>query len=264
MSMKPTVAFFGATGGCALNTLVHALNAGYPCIAFVRTPAKLSKLLTEAPHSISQSTIDQYLTIVTGNVTDLASIKQVLVYAPALVISGVGGTPTIRPNLIRPFGLDQPTICEDTAKNIITALQEEGDNLAVKPHIVVLGSTGMPNTPNRDLPWAMYPLYKVMLHDPHADKEAMEKIVVTAAKQSPSVLAGYTVIRPSLLMDGEGKGLNKVRMGWDRHVLAPGPGGIGPAIGYGVRRADVGFWMFENLVKGDFREWNDRCVSLTY
>jgi hypothetical protein len=44
-AVKPTIAFFGATGGCANACLVHTLNAGYSVAALARTPTKLKTQL---------------------------------------------------------------------------------------------------------------------------------------------------------------------------------------------------------------------------
>jgi hypothetical protein len=33
LTTKPLIAFIGATGGCALNVLTLALQAGYPAVA---------------------------------------------------------------------------------------------------------------------------------------------------------------------------------------------------------------------------------------
>jgi hypothetical protein len=43
---KPTLAFFGATGGCALNTLALALKSGYKAVA-------RKKIFTPFPNPIN-------------------------------------------------------------------------------------------------------------------------------------------------------------------------------------------------------------------
>jgi hypothetical protein len=286
MSSKPTIAFFGATGGCALNALSLTLKNGYTAIACeysvdtaifqetqfwlllsdVRTPAKLTKLLTEAPHSISQKVLDSNLIIISGDINNVASIKTVFSHNPTVVISGVGGAPKMQASLLHPFILDQPTICADAAQNVVAALKElEAEKkLAVKPFLVVIGTTGMSHT--RDVPILFMPLYHVVLEAPHLDKGNMEKTVIGAAKETPSVLSGYALMRPSLLTDGKSMGLDKIRMGWERHLLDQEgkDAGPGPAIGYTICRADIGLWMYSNLINGDASEWNGRCVTLTH
>ena len=54
-------------------------------------------------------------------------------------------------------------------------------------------------------------------------------------------------------MDGEGVGVANVRAGRES----------APAIGYTVTRADVGEWIYKNVVKGEGKGWEDEMVSLT-
>jgi hypothetical protein len=223
-------------------------------------------LLTEAPHFISQKLLDANLTIISGNIDNVAGIKTVLEHNPSVIISGVGGAPKMQASLLHPFVLDQPTICADAAQNVVKALKElEAENkLTVKPFLVVIGTTGMSHS--RDVPILFMPLYHVVLEAPHLDKGNMEKIVIGAAKETPSVLAGYALMRPSLLTDGPSKGMDNIRMGWERHLLDQEgkDAGPGPAIGYIVSRADVGLWMYTKLINGNANEWNGRWVSLTH
>jgi hypothetical protein len=114
MSAAPqTIAFFDATGGCALAALRLALDAGTTCIALCRTPSKLAKLLipppaptsacptaTPPPPPSDEETLAvvaaRYpnLVIKTGNAHDAVAVSSCLVYSGALVdaiLSGVGG-----------------------------------------------------------------------------------------------------------------------------------------------------------------------------
>jgi hypothetical protein len=36
-----------------------------------------------------------------------------------------------------------------------------------------------------------------------------------------------------------------------------------PAVGYSIRRADVGRWIFENIIKNDAQGWEGEMVTLT-
>ena len=93
-------------------------------------------------------------------------------------------------------------------------------------------------------------------------------------------LVDAVIIRPTLLVDGESSGMDKVRVGWehlaDREEVTPVAAAAaaktnvpapGPAVGYSVRRADVGAWMFEELVLGSLsgreRVWAGRGVTLS-
>lgn len=68
-------------------------------------------------------------------------------------------------------------------------------------------------------------------------------------------MRGYVNVKPTLLMDGESVGLDKVRQGT----------AVKPAIGYTIWRRDVGAWMFHRLVeKAPQQEWINGAVNLSY
>ena len=110
----------------------------------------------------------------------------------------------------------------------------------------------------------MYPLYKIVLAAPHADKEASEAVIIKALEEPSPVFSGFAVVRPSLLLDGESQGLKAIRMGWEKNSSDLKDTGTGPVIGYTINRADVGIWIFENMVKEDPMQWNERYVTITY
>ncbi|KAF4467994.1 hypothetical protein FALBO_5135 [Fusarium albosuccineum] len=74
-SAKPTIACFGATGGCVAAALASALKEGHHCTALARTPGKLRNLLTTG-HSIPSATVDQYLAIYQGDMKDPAAARR--------------------------------------------------------------------------------------------------------------------------------------------------------------------------------------------
>jgi len=263
-STKPLIAFFGATGGCALNALVLTIKAGYPTIALARTPAKLTKLLTEK-HGISQSSLSSNLQIITGSATDITAVKSLLAYNPAFILSGLGAGAKFQWSLTAPATIDQPSLCGDSAHILLTALHElkQENKLTTKPFFAVISTTGISKT--RDVPWIFMPLYHVLLKVPHIDKRKMEDAGIEEALKGDSVLAGFTTVRASLLTSGTLKGTAAVRCGWERHETdTEGEAGPGPAIGYFISRADVGNWIFENLVDGQAAEWNRRLVTVTH
>lgn len=95
----------------------------------------------------------------------------------------------------------------------------------------------------------------------------MESVVAKATTESgdDSPISGFVITRPTLLTDGDAKGLNKVKVGWETHpeaVNAKEDKKSKPAIGYSIRRADVGTWIFEEVVKGK-GDWVNKCVSMT-
>jgi len=314
-SDKPTLAFFGATGGCALATLALAIQSNHTCTALMRNPSKLTSLLLST-HNVPQSTISTYLTIIPGDVKDLSAVKKALVVpnTPALddrentvghdertvgsfgldvwdvnsdidclcvgsssvntvdiIISGIGGTSgRLTWNPLRPITLTDPTICADATRTIVaalTALQQShkaaAKKLATKtPLMLVISTTGLHKTPKRDVPLLLFPLYRWLLAGPHEDKEVMEDTLFAAAANSGSdattPIRGAISVRPTLLTNGERVGRERLRVGVEG----------APALGYTVARADVGAWIFEEVVQGLGEEgrgrWVGERVTLTY
>ncbi|KAL2866888.1 uncharacterized protein BJX67DRAFT_354280 [Aspergillus lucknowensis] len=251
---KPTLAFFGATGGCTVACLGPALQDGYNCVALARTPKKLTDLLIS--RGIPQSTISTHLTIIEGSTTDVNAVTRTLfpenLPQPDMIISGVGGAPDFS-NPISPKFIGK-TVCQDTVRNILSALREatrtaekagEGKK---KPVLVCISSTGL--TKERDIPLAMVPLYNWGLKVPHADKRVMEGIVFEeiARPEGERVIRDYVLVRPSFLTNGASQP-GKVRI-----LKGKGEGqntavGIAcPFVGYTICRDDVGGFMY-GLVK---------------
>ncbi|KAI8598406.1 hypothetical protein EDD21DRAFT_382580 [Dissophora ornata] len=248
------IAFFGATGGCTNACLVHTLNAGLNATALARTPSKLTDMLLA--QGISQATIDSQLTVIKGDIADLAAIKSVLLSnkdsgaAIALqIISGIGGTPKMQWSLKTPVTIDNPEICATATKNIMQALREiyaEYPSTAqYKPSITVISTTGVSDV-REDVPFAFRFLYHVTLADPHKDKKEMEGLItenMAEPTESTRLFRGAIVVRPSLLTGDQrvkgGKGWQKLKVGQENK----------PAIGYTVHRADVGQWIFEQVIK---------------
>ncbi|BCS30419.1 uncharacterized protein APUU_80722S [Aspergillus puulaauensis] len=269
---KPTVAFFGATGGCTLACLVPALQAGYNCVALARTPKKLTDLLTT--RGIPPATLSAQLTLIEGSASDLNAITQTLFPAnlpPAsMIISGVGGAPDFSQPLSPKFV--GKTICQDTVRNILEVLREHKheheEKQKPKPVLVAISSTGL--TKERDIPLAMVPLYNWMLKIPHADKRVMEGLIFeeVARPEAEKVISDYVVIRPSFLTSGASQ-REKVRV-----LKGQGEGqntavGIScPFVGYTICREDVGGFMF-GLVEGldggkAGREYYSSVVSISH
>ncbi|KAI9365393.1 hypothetical protein DFJ73DRAFT_654380 [Zopfochytrium polystomum] len=286
-----TIAFFGATGGCTAATLAAALRAGHRVSALARTPSKLADLLVK-DHAVPLATVQANLTIVAGDVRDAQAVKKTLTAPTAdpaasvpadIIMSGVGSTGTLRANLVHPVALKDPTLCADTAATILAALADFASAAqpttpttttttnTKKPLFIVISSTGTTHTA-RDVPAPLIPLYRWILANPHVDKRRMEDAVVAAfasssSSPSSSLIDSFSVVQPTLLSNDK-KGAAKVRAGWlpaagAPHVQPHSAQRVGPAVGYSVGRADVGEWVFENIVRGDGR-WLNGCVSLTY
>ena len=256
--MAPSeVAFFGATGDCAGYCLANALNAGFDCVALARMPAKLTKSMKAK--GVSPEALDQHLTIVEGNVKDVEAVKNALQINGQVVdtvVSGVGSTPKLQWNLRMPVTLNDPTICQDAGKTILQALTQLKPTK--KPLLINVSTTGIqPKGKPRDVPLLFTLLYYYFLHVPHVDKQVLEEKLAEQMQlpESQRSIGSYVNVKPSLLQDGEGKGLDSVREGVDEN----------PAIGYFIQRKDVGLFMFERLVKNGVKaEWRNKSVSVTY
>ncbi len=265
-SPKPTIAFFGATGGCAHSCLVHTLKAGYNVSALARTPSKLtSQLLADG---LTQEILDQHLVITQGNSKDVAAVKRTLCpdkdgNIVSKIVSGIGGTPKLTLNPLRPLSISDPTICEQSAITLIQALRElqSTHKGSSKPLISFVSTTGVarPGKP-RDVPIAFLFLYHYLIAVPHIDKRKLEELIsqnVAETDESKRVFRDLVGVRASLLLGGVtskgGKGLDKVRAGTEDK----------PAVGYTITRADVGEWLFENTVRKDGEGFLGEFVTLT-
>ncbi|KAI9807424.1 MAG: hypothetical protein M1833_000169 [Piccolia ochrophora] len=259
----PTIGFFGSTGGCALAALTQALNARYHCTALVRDAEKLKSLL--ASKKVPEETVNSQLRIVKGNVKDTSAVAQALVIdgrVVDLVVSGIGSAFSMKPNPLKPTILE-PTICEDATNIILSSLKTLAS--AHKPALVVISTTGLSRF-GRDLPLAMVPLYHWMLGTAHADKRAMEDILLRDAKDpDKSPISNYAIVRASLLTDGKMLGVQKVRVGTEIEGDDGTSQEFNPAIGYTISRADVGNWIFEKIIKSEDRaERLGKVTILTY
>lgn len=233
----------------------------------VRSADKLKKML--AAKGVTENVISAHLTIIEGNIKDIASVRKALVdpkdstKLSGLIISGVGGTPKGAEgwNLKEPVTLDDPHICETATRNILEASQQlQSEGLTGKPMVTVVSTTGV-TSGKRDVPVAFLPLYHWLLAVPHQDKRQMEKLLEEAVVvDGARVIGSFVFVRPSLLTDGAGRGLTKVKHGWEGGEAED----HGPAIGWTTTRDDVGAWMFEHLVRIEERaQWANRKVTIT-
>ena len=236
----------------------------------VRSKSKLEKLLAE--RGISADIISAHLTIVEGNVKDIAAVSQALrtdrSQAVDIIISGIGSIPTLRPNLIRPVGLNDDTICQDATKTILAALRAL--STPKKPLFITLSTTGLSDEA-RDVPIALVPLYHWLLAIPHMDKKEVERLLAAEVALAPAeqIIRGFIVIRPSLLTDGKRLGLDNVRVGREHLRIKEGDDvpPAEPAIGYTISREDVGGWIFDKIVHdvaGADTNFVNKFVTLTY
>lgn len=250
--MSQTIAFLGATGGCAGACLVAALNDGYTCRALVRTPSKLTAMLDAK--GVSKSSLAN-LEIIEGNAKDATSVKALLQTSTGIVdtiVFGVGAAPKLRLHIM-PVTLDDPNLCRTAMATFLSALNEL--KAVTKPRLLVVSTTGITRGP-RDVPFLYIPLYHWLLHVPHIDKRVMEQLVWEQKDRPPGerVIGEFAIIRPTLLMDGNGVGVGSIRSGLESS----------PALGWTIDRKDVGNWLFEKGIKpAELGESKDQAISLT-
>lgn len=279
-STKATIAFFGATGGCTNACLAHTLKAGYHAVALARTPSKLTAQLLG--QGISQATLNAQLRIVQGDATDPEAVRETILLPPdnsssnsydsfdstepprlvPKIVSGIGGTPSLQKNSLVPrFTLDNPTITEDTTQALLAALRDIyerypslSNNANNRPLLTVISTTGLSKKPN-DVPLLFRPMYHTLLAVPHADKLRMETLLAKGSSQR--LFRGVILVRPSLLVGDHsivtGKGWRTLRVGTEEK----------PAVGYTITRADVGEWIFEEVVTRGGGRWVGQKVTLT-
>ncbi|KAG8157088.1 hypothetical protein KVR01_013078 [Diaporthe batatas] len=251
-----TILFLGATGGSGFSALRRSIAAGHSCIALCRTPSRLTDKLPESQRNAPNLRIEQ------GNAVDVDALARCLVRSdspdgPASLVDAVvftiGGAFDLK-NMSN----DQPHICEHGMDALVTALRAARSKAAAAapaaggPTIIAVSTTGMSDH-GRDYPLSLWPIYGVMLKQPHKDKTAMEALVFGSGE-------AFTVVRPSLLTDGD-ESSKPIRVGVEdpkAHKLES------KEVGYNISREDVGKWIFDNLLAGDARRWTDKVVSITY
>ncbi|KAI0180625.1 NAD(P)-binding protein [Hypoxylon sp. FL1284] len=248
------IAFLGASTGVGLAALTRALAAGHTCVALCRKPAKLTSRFPAAAHP--------NLRVVEGNAHDAAAVAQCLRITPSrlvdAVVSSVGGA-----FVLSRMTLDDPDVCRRAAATLVEAIgavrreQVEGGDTAAarawKPRVVAVSSAGLART-GRDYPLALAPVYRLLLKAPHADKAAMERVLVDGAAATGGGYV-YTLVRPSLLVD-EANPRREVRAGVDDEF----------PVGWNISRDDAGRWVYENLLgdAGVAGGYEGRVVTVTW
>ncbi|POS71636.1 hypothetical protein DHEL01_v209971 [Diaporthe helianthi] len=247
-----TILFLGATGGSGFSALRRSIAAGHSCVALCRTPSRLTDKLPEPQRYAPNLRIEQ------GNVVDPEALARCLVRpdnpnSPASLVDAVvftiGGAFDFKS-----MSNDQPHVCEHGMKALIAALHDARSKAGATgdPTIIAVSTTGMSDH-GRDYPISLWPIYGLMLKQPHMDKTAMEALMFGSGEP-------FTVVRASLLTDGD-ESNKRIRVGVEdpkAHKLES------KEIGYTISREDVGKWIFDNLVAGDARRWRDKVVSITY
>lgn len=238
--MSQTITFLGASTGCGLFALKHALAAGHTCIALCRTPSKLDVHFPTRPAN---------LIVRAGNAHNLDDVAASLVVPPTLT-TDISSAPRLVDSvyftiggLFNPakFTIDDPDVCKRGISVLYQALAQirsSSPGTRGRPLIVVGSTTGI-SRHRRDVPVLFLPMYHILLPVPHADKKVMEQTVVDGPER-------FVIVRPSFLVDGE-NAKRKIRVG----VEDPVKGVEEYEIGYTISREDVGRWVFEKLLNGE-------------
>lgn len=256
MSTTPKrLAFFGATGDTAGHALAAALRANHPCTALARNASKLQDSL--ASKGIDAATQSRLLTITQGDIRDPSAVQQTLTPTPDTIISGMGATSIyLSPNPLAPIAMHDASICTDATRAILAAVSASAEGSKKKPLLIVVSTTGIPSPGcPRDVPLLYLPLYKWLLHAPHADKAVMEtELRKEVSEGGEKRVRGVVDVKATLLTSGAGIGWEKVRFGSERK----------PALGWTVARKDVGEWVFERVVRlGELGGGGWECVTIT-
>ncbi|MFD5573632.1 NAD(P)-dependent oxidoreductase [Streptomyces cadmiisoli] len=141
------IAVFGATGTIGTRIVDEALNRGHHVTAVVRDPSKYTKS-------------DSYLTVVSGDVLDPASVASVA-HGQDVVVSAVGGGD----------GPGHLATIKPSAQSLIAGLRRAGDN---PPLLIAVGGAGSLRTPTGDLVWDADGLPEDLLQVMHAHGYALD------------------------------------------------------------------------------------------
>ena len=236
-----------------------------------RDPKKLRANL-ETTLKVPASAIDTYLTIIPGDGKNEVAVSTTLrnpldqTKLVDTILFGIGTVPKYRASLTAPITMADKTVCEDCTRTIFASLSSlaaqgiESTAAGTKPLYITVSTTGISNK-QRDVPAALWPLYHWTLAVPHDDKKKMEALVLANRGR---YLRDCVIVRPTLLMNGAPKGLDKIRVGWEWAAQESERSGLkepGPALGYSISRSDVGLFIYRRvMVEGG---WEGRCVSLT-
>ncbi|KAI5457602.1 hypothetical protein BGZ63DRAFT_62930 [Mariannaea sp. PMI_226] len=241
---KKTIAYFGATGGCGLNSLKLAVADGHTCIALCRTPAKLEALFPAKPSN---------LIVKQGNAHNADHVAACLAHPhdPTRLVDiinfSIGGQ-------FDPMHLtiDDPDVCKNGIVALLQAIASVRANTGRQgqPLICAISTTGI-SKHGRDVPLGFAPLYHMGLKIPHADKRAMEDHLIVSGER-------YTIVRPSFLV--EDKPGRKIRVG----VEDPRHGFESKAVGYFISREAVGRWMYENLIEDATPRYVGKVACITW
>ncbi|PHH59099.1 hypothetical protein CDD81_3794 [Ophiocordyceps australis] len=248
------IVFLGATGGCGLSALRRALDQGHECIALCRKRERLEQHFCSGQQEAEASRLPHKLVIRQGDAHDWAAVASCL-RRPSngglvdAVCFSIGGS-------VSPWtlGMEEPHVCRKGIEALVKALKTQRDTAGLsswRPLVVMVSTTGI-SAHGRDVPLALVPLYRLLLHAPHRDKREAEA-------QAQSSGERLVLVRPSLLVNGSAD--------WAVRVHLEGPAGVERReIGYTISREAVGAWIYECLLAqaAQGSEYEGKAVGLTW
>ncbi|KFH42613.1 hypothetical protein ACRE_066800 [Hapsidospora chrysogenum ATCC 11550] len=258
--MPKTIAFLGASTGCGRAALMEALEAGHTCIALCRVPSKLD--------DIAAALYRGRLTVREGNAHDVAAVAGCLTTERDVGASMVDAVCSCIGSAMdaKTLSFEDPDVCRKGMETLLEALrivrgkhevrQADGTQQHSGPLVCALSTTGIASA-GRDFPLLYKPLYEHLLGPPHADKKAMEALLVGSGER-------FVLVRPSLLTDEDAGDMARVRVGVE-DARTGEVEGSGREIGYTISRAAVGRWVYGNVLAGEEgARFEGKAVSITW
>ena len=185
-----------------------------------------------------------------GNAHDIAAVTKCLQIVDGQFVDVVVSTIGAKPNMF--LQMDDPTVCEKGAKTLIEAISALRKSGTVgNPQIIVVSTVGLSRF-GRDCPAVLHFLYGLFIKGPHADKVAMEDIVIASGET-------WNVVRCSFLDWHYGESTRTIRVG----IEDPKTGVEVKEHGWTISREDAGKWIAEELVIKRDAKYVDRTVSIT-
>ena len=194
------IAVFGATGGTGKQVVEQALASGFEVVAYVRNPSKLA-------------TVNEQLSIVQGELADVASIERAVASADAVI------------NTLGPRGGSKNKPLTQGTQNIIAAMKKQGVRR------LIITSTLSAKDPN-DKPElrarVLVGLVKRTMNGAYED-------IVSIAEAVRASDLDWTIVRLTMLNNKPKSG--KIRAGYV---------GMGE-VGSGISRADIADFMLNQI-----------------
>ncbi|KAH8114162.1 hypothetical protein DFH11DRAFT_1596224 [Phellopilus nigrolimitatus] len=203
-----------------------------------------------------------------------------------LNLSLPGGTPNF--SITKGFYINPPDLCAHSMLNVLSVFPRAA---SPQPRLVLISSTGLGRTAHAAVPFALKPLYGILLPGPHRDKLGMERAIAhaagfawPAADGEPDAeilpegwqahvgegwLKSVLVVRPALLTDGVCKGDASAEACACKGD-APAGAGVPYRVDseemkgqYTVSRQDVAHFVAERAL-ADWSEWEGKIVRIAY